>query len=329
MQGGFKTSCRLGLSKILKDSSTRFKQFRQICHGVHVGDLIAAPVTPFRTDGEINFDVFDSCLSFLEKWHFNGLFVNGTLSEGMNQSQKERKQSAEKWIEVARGRMPVIVHVGTGNLKDSRYLAEHAQEIGATAFAALPPTYHKPASVEILVDYMTQLATAAPKLPFYFYEYNVTTGVYLNIPEFLRLADKCIPNLAGVKHTSPELPALVNCARACNGKFNILTGTLEQYLPSLSLGIEGVITAPYLGKIFYNIRQAFRSGDMEKAQKYQTQALLIDNITKKYGGCISLAKQIFAIASSIDVGNARLPLNNKSLPPDRLENLKEELRDLL
>ncbi|KAL3870222.1 hypothetical protein ACJMK2_038299 [Sinanodonta woodiana] len=298
MQGGIKTSVILGLSRNFKGYATGAKHLRQISHGVHVGDLIAAPVTPFRTDGEINYDKFDACLSCLEKWNFNGLFVNGTLSEGMNQSQEERKLSAEKWVEVARDRMPVMVHVGTGNLKDSRYLAEHAQEIGATAFAALPPTYHKPASV-------------------------------VNIPEFLRLADKCIPNLAGVKHTSPELPALVNCARACNGKFNILTGTLEQYLPSLSLGIEGVITAPYLGKIFYNIRQAFRSGDMEKAQKYQTQALLIDNITKKYGGGISLAKQIFAIASSIDVGNARLPLNNKSLAPERLNHLKEELRDLL
>jgi hypothetical protein len=48
---------------------------------------------------------------------------------------------------------------------------------------------------------------------------------------------------------------------------------LQQYLPTLCLGIPDVITSPYLGKCFYNLKAAFEKDERELAQEYQVKSL--------------------------------------------------------
>ncbi|WAR31292.1 NPL-like protein [Mya arenaria] len=109
---------------------------------------------------------------------FDGLFVNGTLAEGMSLSSEERMKTAEKWMRLAEG-LPVILHIGTGNLKETQDLARHAESLGVDGISALPPTYHKPPSEELLADYLAEVAAAAPNTPFLYYEYDVASGLFL------------------------------------------------------------------------------------------------------------------------------------------------------
>lgn len=269
--------------------------------------MAVAPFTPFDNKGEIDYTNFNRCMQYFEKSHFNGMFVNGTLAEGMSMSCAERKKVAEKWKEVS-DRLFIILHVGTGNLKETQELAKHAEDIGVDAVAALPPTYHKPATEELLVDYMEQVAAAAPNTPFLYYEYNLTTGVNLNISRFLELARNRIPTLYGLKHTTPDLSSALNCSKVCDGKYKIFYSTETQYLPSLVLGIPDVITSPYLGKCFYNIKAEFEKGEMQKAQELQHLAQVLINIQVKHGGGIPCAKALFELVSGIAVGSPRLPL---------------------
>lgn len=274
--------------------------------------LVAVPYTPFSDKGEIKFDVFEKLYKYLEANHFTGLFVNGTVAEGLSQSCSERKKTAEKWMDLASDKMEVTVHIGTSNLQETKELARHAESIGATAISALPPTYHKPATEEALVDYLEQVVTEAPKTPFIYYEYNITTGVYLNIPRFLELASKRIPTLCGLKHTSPELPALLNCSTVCGGKYQVLTGTTAQYLPSLSLGISDVITVPFMGTFFHDIKTAYSHADMQEAQKIQRRAQQLYNIQSKFNPGIPGSKAVFELLTGIKVGPPRLPLHGFS-----------------
>ena len=77
----------------------------------------------------------------------------------------ERKKVAEAWVASAPEGLAVIVHVGCLNLPDSRELARHAQEIGADAFAAVAPSFFKPANSLDLAAWCAQVAAAAPALP--------------------------------------------------------------------------------------------------------------------------------------------------------------------
>ena len=56
--------------------------------------------------------------------------------------------------------------------------AQHAESMGVDAIACITPNYFKPQSVEDMVEYMRQVARAAPNTPFYLYDINFMTQVY-------------------------------------------------------------------------------------------------------------------------------------------------------
>src|SRR5439155_25372617 len=96
---------------------------------------------------------------------------------------QERLALAQRWSEVVRGtNLRLVVHVGSNCLADSRALAQQAQTLGATAIAALAPSYFKPQSLDALAACCAVAAGAAPSLPFYFYDIPVLTNVRLSMP---------------------------------------------------------------------------------------------------------------------------------------------------
>ncbi|KAL4239967.1 hypothetical protein ACF0H5_000763 [Mactra antiquata] len=292
--------------------SQQFSKFR-------VKELIAAPFTPFDQDGEVNFSVIEQYADYLAATNFTGIFVNGTLGEGISLTLEERKKLTETWFKASKGRLEVIVHVGTNCIKDSQELSRHAEETGVTAIAALSPNYYKPESEEVLVEVMKQIAAAAPKTPFFYYEINFCTGVYLNARNFMELAKKEIPTLVGLKNSSRELPDAYEVTRV---DCQMLIGTDVQYLSCLTLGIPGTVVASYLGNLNSDMRKAFDSGDIKRAREFQDVASRINTIRNKYGGGINVAKSVFKILTGIDLGPVRLPLSQ--MLPERYDNMKKD-----
>lgn len=59
----------------------------------------------------------------------------------------------------------VYMHVGSESLPESIELAQHAATAGVAGILAMAPVYFKP-TVDTLIDFLTAIAAAAPKLPF-------------------------------------------------------------------------------------------------------------------------------------------------------------------
>ncbi|VDH96028.1 N-acetylneuraminate lyase [Mytilus galloprovincialis] len=257
------------------ESKKQFEDFR-------VKGCVCAPFTLLKDDGEINFDGFEAYAKYLVSQKFTYLFVNGTLAEGLSLTLEERKQTAEAWVKVAKGRFGIILHIGTNNYKDSQELARHAEKIGVDAIACFAPSFYKPDSLETLVEYISKVASAAPNTPFFYYCINFFTGVYLNDAKFLELAESKIPNLVGLKHSSRELPNAHRCMMVNPKKFQVMIGSDVQLLTSLSLGIEVPVIASFLGQLFDNMKTAFDKVDMKTASKYQCQAQEINTIRSEF-----------------------------------------------
>lgn len=287
---------------------------------------VSAPFTPFKPDGEINYELFPAYSKYLQDQHFKHAFVNGTLAEGMSQTMDERKKTVEAWQKAADGKFGIIAHVGANNLRDAKELARHAEEVGVEAVAAFAPSFYKPKNEEALVEYMVELAAAAPNTPFYYYCINFVTGIYLNSAKFLRLAKDRIPNLCGLKHSSRELPSAHSCSLVDRDRFQVLIGSDVQFITCLSLKIEVPVMASYLGNIFFNLKTAYDKGDMETALKIQEKAQDINNVRDRFGGDIPVAKKIFSIISGVDVGPVRLPLTDIS--KESADELKQALMEL-
>ncbi|MDR3402600.1 MAG: dihydrodipicolinate synthase family protein [Chthoniobacter sp.] len=274
--------------------------------------LISAPFTAFHADGSVNLDAIERQVASLVANKVTGAFVCGTTGEGVSLTTTERMQVAERWQQASGGQLQVIVHVGHTSTGEARALAEHAQKIGAQAIASLAPFFFKPGNVEDLVAFCTDVAAAAPALPFYYYQIPSMTGVNIPAADFLRTAASRIPNLAGVKFTFENLMDFAECLRLEGGRYNIVFGRDEILVAGLSLGARGAIGTTYnfIAPIFHELIAAFDQGDLVKAREKQAAANVIIQIFIRYGG-LPAGKAMMKMIG-LDCGPARLPLRTLS-----------------
>ncbi|KAI8797119.1 N-acetylneuraminate lyase [Biomphalaria glabrata] len=286
--------------------------------------IVAAPATPLKDNGDLDLERVKDYVDFLVANSITGVFILGTLGEGMSLTVSERKQVTQAWVKYGIDRLQVIAHIGAGNLRDSIDLSRHAQQVGVTALACMSPSYFRPANEAIMVDYLEQVAAAAPDTPFYYYCINFMTDVNLNTAKILELADGRIPNLRGVKMSSRELPSLLDCTSVCGGKFDVMIGSDEQLLTSVVLGVRTPIVSSYMGNIVQRLREAFDVGDWETARTEQTLARKIMLISHKYGTSPAFGKAVLKCLG-LPLGPVRLPVVD--LTPELVENLKNDLAE--
>lgn len=100
---------------------------------------------------------------------FSAYIHGGTTGEMMYLTVEERKQVAEVTVKEAAGRVPVFVHVGAWNLKDTIELAQHAEKIGADGIGVVTPAFYK-LSDQGLVDFYVEVAhSVSEDFPVYMY----------------------------------------------------------------------------------------------------------------------------------------------------------------
>jgi N-acetylneuraminate lyase len=159
---------------------------------------LAASVTPLRDGGAaIDEDGVVPVLDLLQAGGLDGLLALGTNGEGILLTQAERRRVAELFVAASAGRLQVAVHAGAQSTADTAALAAHAAEIGADAVAVIAPPYFKLDETSLLEHFAAAAGACAP-LPFYVYEFAITSG-YAVPPEVVgRLRDRA-PNLAGLK----------------------------------------------------------------------------------------------------------------------------------
>ncbi|XP_070122771.1 N-acetylneuraminate lyase isoform X12 [Equus caballus] len=175
--------------------------------------LVAATITPMTEHGEINFSVIGQYVDYLVKEQgVKNIFVNGTTGEGLSLSISERRRVAEEWVTKGRNKLDqVVIHVGALSLKESQELAQHAAEIGADGIAVIAPFFLKPWNKDVLINFLKEVAAAAPALPFYYYHIPALTGVKIRAEEVLDGIQEKIPTFQGLKFSDTDLLDFGQC----------------------------------------------------------------------------------------------------------------------
>jgi N-acetylneuraminate lyase len=272
--------------------------------------LVAAPYTPFRTDGSLNLGIIDSYVDLLCENQVAAAFICGTTGEGLSLSLEERFRLADTWAQAAAGRLPVIVHVGHTSLPEARALSAHAAGVGATAIACMAPGFFKPASVTELVEWCRAVASAAPRTPFYYYHMPSMNGVTLPVARFLEAAASRIPTLNGIKYSYEDLDDFAACVRMADGRFDVLLGRDELLLDGLARGAVGAVgsTYNYAAPLYRRIIEARNAGDAVRAREMQGTAIRMIEICEKSGvGHLAASKSLMKLLG-VDCGPVRLPL---------------------
>lgn len=285
--------------------------------------LIAAPYTPFHSDGSLNLDTIERQAERLIAEGVSGAFVCGTTGEGLSLTLDERKQVAARWRTVAGDRLRIIVHVGHLCQADSRELARHAQSIGADGVATIAPCFFRPASIDALVEWCAGVAAAAPKTPFLYYHIPTWTGVTFPVAETLPHLAERIPNFAGIKFTHNDIADYAATVKVANGRFVLFFGADEVLLDAVRVGCVAAVgsTYNYGAPIYRRVFGATADNRPADAEAAQHQATDFIGAMLRYGG-LPANKTIMRL-SGIDCGPVRPPLT--PLTDTQAESLRTEL----
>lgn len=227
----------------------------------------SALLTPTNADESVNYDALEEIVERQIQEGVEGFYCCGSSGEALLLSLEERKKVLEHTIKAAKGRVPVISHVGTIRTRDVIELADHAISAGAMAVSMIPPYYYKYSMDEIL-DYYEDVMNALPEAPVIIYNIPQFTGIEFNKQNAGRLLDK--ENLVGIKHTSTNLYGLERMGSAYPDKA-LINGFDEQFLAAMSMGAQATIgtTVNLFAPLFKQVREYYLAGDMKSAYEWQ------------------------------------------------------------
>ncbi len=297
---------------------TRFDKFK-------LRGLVAATFTPFRADGSVNYPRIKPQINQLIADGVAGLYVLGSTGEGPLLTTEERLKVAEASVKAAAGRVPVVVQVGHNSVVEASGFAAHAQAIGADAISSTPASYFKPTSLDNLLDGVAEIAAAAPKLPFYYYNIPGLNGVRYDMEQLLRRGGPRIPTLRGVKFSDTMLSELQACVECDGGKYDIVFGCDEMLLSGLVVGVQGAVGSQYnfAAPHYRRIIAAYNRSDMAEARRLQFLAgELVRVIVASHGGGRGGFKTVMKLIGQ-DCGPSRLPIATST--PAETARLRRDL----
>lgn len=130
--------------------------------------IITALVTPFDEKGKIVESSLRKLCKFQLNKQVNGLLILGTTGEGISLNLEERKLVAEIVVDELKGKLPIMVHVGSSNINEVFSLAKHAVDIGADSITSITPYFFKMSDKEIF-DFYLELSKTYQMIILYTY----------------------------------------------------------------------------------------------------------------------------------------------------------------
>ncbi|MFI3250923.1 MAG: 4-hydroxy-tetrahydrodipicolinate synthase [Eubacteriales bacterium] len=275
-----------------------------------------ALVTPFDTQGNIDFDSFGIQIDRQIDAGVNAVCVCGTTGESATMSIREHVAAVEYCVKRVDSRVKVIAGSGSNDTAAAVYLSQHALDSGADALLHVTPYYNK-ASQTGMIKHFEHIADRV-NLPIILYNVPSRTGVSFTAETYLTLSKN--PQFNGVKEASGDFSLLAHTRHLCGDDFYIWSGNDDQVVPMMSLGAKGVISVAsnLIPEPMVEMAKLCLENDFSAASKLQIDYMqLIDALFIEVNPIPIKAAMNHA---NLKVGGLRLPLCDMS--PENFEILK-------
>ena len=266
-----------------------------------LGEILTATVTPFDSNGAVDYDRYGELCAYLVDNGSDGVVVSGTTGEAPTLSDDERLGLLRTAIDAIGGRATVIAGTGTYSTAHSVHLTEQAHEAGAHGFLVVTPYYNKPPPRGIVAHF--QAVAAASDRPVIVY--NIPSRVVINIePETMaQLAE--IPNVTSVKQANNDLG---QAKRIVELGLDLYAGDDNLVHPFLELGGKGgvCVHTHVVGRQVAEMVHRFRDGDPDGAKRIDQELGPAYELLAVTTGPIQIKAALNLLGH--DVGGHRLPL---------------------
>jgi 4-hydroxy-tetrahydrodipicolinate synthase len=234
--------------------------------------------TPFDAAGRPDEAGLVRLVHFLFDAGVAGITYPGVASEVAMLSAEERRVLTDRVLGEARGRVPVIVGVSSGDPALSVALGQHALEQGAAALMIAGPADRPTAAAQI--DYFGEIAQALPGVPIMLQNVPPPAGAGLD-PEAVLQVLEAVPAIAYVKEEALPSGQRLSVLRSRGPAHlrGVFGGAGGRYITDeLRRGAAGTMPAIELAEVHVALFAAHRAGDAERARALFTRMLPILNV---------------------------------------------------
>ena len=264
--------------------------------------VIPPVVTPLTASGDFDYESFARNANRMIDAGVHGLFAMGSSGEVAFSTSERRDEVTSAAIEVAAGRVPVVV--GVIDMQTTRVIehAQRAQELGAAGIVATAPVYALggPAEVErhfrVIADNID--------LPLYAYDIPVCVHTKLGVDMLMRLGEEGV--LAGIKDSSGDdvsfrILSIKN--RDAGSPLALLTGHEVVVDGAYMSGADGSV--PGLANIDPHgyVRQwdAYQRGDWDAVREEQDRLVRLMMITQVVEGVAGFGAGVGAFKTALNL----------------------------
>lgn len=225
-----------------------------------------ALVTPFASDGSVDYDVLKNLLDYQLKNGADFFCILATTGETPTLTKDEKQKIKELVVEKVGDKVPILIGCGGNNTADVVNELQTADFSGIDGILSVCPYYNKP-SQEGLYQHFKAIA-GATNMPVVLYNVPGRTGVNLKAETTVRLARDC-ENIVAIKEASGSLEQVDEIIKNKPDGFDVISGDDALTFSMIACGAAGVISVigNALPKEFSRMIRLEMKGEIESARK--------------------------------------------------------------
>ena len=230
--------------------------------------IITPMITPFNSDGTINYDATKTLIEYLKGIGVSGLFPCGSTGLFPFLSFKEREKFIKFVIENSNG-LKVLAGVGSSSTQDAIALGKSVADAGADALVLMPTYYITPGQPEIIKHFSDFLNAISKEM--FIYNIPQLCGARIDVDTIRKLKGQ-YSQIIGIKESSADMRYFSMLMEFSGRDFSILQGQDDLLVPSMSIGADGgVCGLSNFSSAVINAYNEHYEGSRSKASEIQVK----------------------------------------------------------
>ena len=282
------------------------------------GRLTTAMITPFKKNGEIDWEGVEKLAAHLVSTGHDGLVLNGTTGEAPTTSDDEKDEIIKVVRKVVGSKIKIVAGAGNNETSHSVEQAKRAAKAGADGLLVVTPYYNKPPQAGVIAHF-TAMADATD-LPVVMYDIPGRTGIEIESDSIVKLFEH--PRIVALKDAKGNVAATSWVIKRSG--IPVYSGDDILNLPLLSVGAVGVISVcgHTVGAEIRKMLDAWFAGNSAEALAIHQKLLPVYSGTFRTQGAI-LTKAALNLMG-LPGGFTRLPLVDAT--DAQIAQLKEDFQ---
>ena len=198
-----------------------------------------ALITPFKTDGSVDYPALTRMVDHLLTNGADFLCVLGTTAETPTLTTEEKNEIKRIVVERVNGQIPIMLGCGGNNTQAIIDSLKTDDFTGIDAILSVVPYYNKPSQEGIYQHY--KAIAESTDLPIVLYNVPGRTGVNMTAETTLRIA-RDFKNVIAIKEASGNITQMDDIIKNKPENFDVISGDDGITFPLITLGAVGVIS---------------------------------------------------------------------------------------